>query len=90
MALSGGNNTTGTEKGNVFTNLVKVTDIQDESSKSKADVSIKVTVQQENYEYPNTMYISGWHKYDDLGQIDETGPGEGWGSSFKVKEFFEN
>jgi hypothetical protein len=84
MALSGGNNTPGTESSNVFANLVKVTDIQDESNKSKADVSIKVTVQQEGWEYPGTMYISGWHKTDDLGQIED------WGSSFKVKEFFEN
>jgi hypothetical protein len=90
MALSGGNTSPGVARSNIFTNIVKVTNIEDQSSNSKADVSIKVTVQQENYEYPNTIYISGWHKYDDLGQLDTSGPGKGWGSSFKVKEFFEN
>jgi len=82
MGLMSGN--TETKKSNVFTNLVKVMEIEDISSSNAADVAIKVTVKQEDYEFSNTMYVSGWHSFDQLGSL------ENWSSSFKVKEFFEN
>lgn len=88
MGLMSGN--AGTQKSNIFTNLVTVMEVEDTSKSSRADIAIKVSVKQEDYEYPNTMYISGWHVFDQLGQLDVNSPGGGWGSSFKVKEFFTN
>ena len=82
MGLKSGSG--GQQKRNYFVNLVEVISVEDNSKDSKADVSIKVTVQQEGYDYPNTMYVSGWHGYDEFGKL------ESWKSSFKVKEFFEN
>lgn len=80
----------GGERTNIFINPATVVSIEDISSDSKADVAVKVTVQQENLEYTNSFNVSGWHKYDQLGQLDVSGPGDGWGSSFKVRELFEN
>ena len=81
MGLKSGS---GGQRMNVFVNLAKVISVEDISADSKAHVAIKVTVQQENLEYTNSFNISGWHSYDDMNKV------EGWKSSFKVREFFEN
>jgi len=81
MGLKAGS---GGARSNVFVNLATVVSVEDISKDSKAHVAIKVTVQQENLEYTNSFNISGWHSYDDMNKV------EGWKSSFKVKEFFEN
>ena len=82
MGLMSGDS--GTQSRNIFLNLVTVIEIEDTSKDSTADVAIKAIVKQEDYEYSNTMYVSGWHKFDQLGSI------KNWGSSFKVQEFFTN
>ena len=82
MALKSGSG--GQKSKNYFVNLVKVIDVEDNSKDSKADVSIRATVKQDDFDYSNTMYVSGWHAYDEFGKLSNLK------SSFKVKEFFEN
>tara|TARA_R110002020_G_scaffold53019_2_gene148606 strand:+ start:263 stop:841 length:579 start_codon:yes stop_codon:yes gene_type:complete len=82
MALRSGSG--GQKSKNYFVNLVKVIDVEDNSKDSKADVSIKVTIKQDDFDYSNSMFISGWHEYDEFGKLLK------WKSSFKVAEFFEN
>ena len=65
----------GGERTNIFINLATVGSIEDISADSKADVAVRVIVQQENLEYTNSFNVSGWHKYDQLGQLDINSPG---------------
>ena len=85
----GAGNSDNNSNSNIFTNLVEVLSVEDTSEGSKADVALKVTIQQKDYEYSNVMYVSGWHVFeeDTLGDPPKM---KKWGSSFKVQEFFNS